>query len=192
VILSPVRDANPYFHMVECAWLLAGRNDVASLTPYVKNFERYAEPGGVVHGAYGHRWRKHFGYDQLGAVVNKLKGDPGTRQAVIQMWDASFFDDRDVMWRTRDDDGRSLGADDLSGDFRDRPCNLLCVLRISPGETQQGDAVSVLDMTVMNRSHDVIWGLLGANAVHFAVLQENLAARLDIGIGDLTFCSLWN
>jgi hypothetical protein len=35
-------------------------------------------------------------------------------------------------------------------------------------------------MTVTNRSNDLCWGMLGANYVHFTILQEYLAARLGV------------
>jgi hypothetical protein len=38
-------------------------------------------------------------------------------------------------------------------------------------------------MTVTNRSNDMIWGMLGANYVHFSVLQEYMAARLGVEVG---------
>ena len=41
----------------------------------------------------------------------------------------------------------------------------------------------VLDMTVTNRSNDAVWGMLGANYVHFSFLQEYMAARLRCGVG---------
>ena len=50
----------------------------------MKNF---SDDGKVFNAAYGHRWRKHFGTDQLLDVINLLKQDISTRQAVIQMWD---------------------------------------------------------------------------------------------------------
>ena len=34
VSFSPVRDANPFFHVMEALWMLAGRNDVAFLAAY--------------------------------------------------------------------------------------------------------------------------------------------------------------
>jgi hypothetical protein len=40
-----------------------------------------------------------------------------------------------------------------------------------------------LNMTVCNRSNDMIWGMLGANAVHFSMLQEYLACRLGLAVG---------
>lgn len=40
-----------------------------------------------------------------------------------------------------------------------------------------------LDMTVCNRSNDLIWGMLGANAVHFSMLLEYMAAQLGVEVG---------
>lgn len=40
-----------------------------------------------------------------------------------------------------------------------------------------------LNMTVVNRSNDLIWGLLGANVVHFSFLQEYLAAHIGLEVG---------
>lgn len=171
VLFSPVRDANPFFHMIEAAWMLAGRNSVDDLTPYVKNFTDYAD-NGIVHGAYGHRWRNHFGYDQLAVIIEMLKNVSDTRQAVIQMWDCSPWHD----WI----EGLGAGGSDLISDWRDRPCNTQIYLRIHDNK---------LEMSVTNRSHDVIWGLLGANAVHFSVLQEYLAHLLVLDMGKLTFFS---
>lgn len=40
-----------------------------------------------------------------------------------------------------------------------------------------------LDITVTNRSNDLIWGALGANYTTFSVLQEYMAARLGVSVG---------
>lgn len=37
---------------------------------------------------YGNRMRCHFGKDQINEVVEKLASDPGTRQAVVDLWDS--------------------------------------------------------------------------------------------------------
>lgn len=166
VLLSATRDANPFFHLVEAIWMLAGRDDSASLVRFVKRFADYAEPGpGHVHGAYGYRWRTALGFDQLNAIVERLRRDSTSRQAVIQMWDARCEPD--------------AGCDDLLGDWRDRPCNTHVYLRVRNSDL----SASVLDITVCCRSNDAVWGCHGANAVHFSVLQEYLAARIGIGVG---------
>lgn len=176
VLFSAARDANPFFHMYESIWMLAGRDDAAPLNHFVRNFGRsYGETGGEVHGAYGRRWRSAFGVDQLDTVVQKLLVDPDSRQAVLQMWDCA------------------PAHDDLTGSWRDRPCNTHVYLRLRRekrlGVAEEGrgmhpiDRVRVLDLTVCCRSNDIVWGAHGANAVHFSVLQEYLAARLGAEVG---------
>jgi hypothetical protein len=51
------------------------------------------------------------------------------------------------------------------------------------GSREVDNMVRVLDITVTNRSNDLVWGLLGANYVHFSVLQEYVAARLGVAVG---------
>ena len=172
VLFDPVRDANPFFHLHEALWMLAGEADATYLNQFVGDFSlRFAEEDGIMHGAYGYRWRRHFekvnsyrggNLDQLDVVVRLLQKNHGDRQAVIQMWDAES--DLDVPG------------------LKDRPCNTQIYLRIRDG---------VLDLCTMVRSNDIVWGCYGANAVHFTVLQEYLAARIGVGIGRFTQFS-WN
>lgn len=188
VLFSAVRDANPFFHLAESLWMLAGRNDAALLNNFVADFgarfaesasgEPNAEDDGRVHGAYGHRWRSALGFDQLDAVVERLRNNPGDRQCVIQMWDCT-------PWTF---DLETVGCDDLRGDWRDRPCNTHVYLRVRqdlfpPSMGTEQEWRPVLDLTVCCRSNDVVWGAYGANAVHFSVLQEYLAARVGVGVG---------
>lgn len=189
VLFSAVRDANPFFHIYEALWMLAGRRDAEPLTRFVSDFAtRFAEPDGTIHDAYGYRWRRMLGHDQLQAVVQQLTEKPESRQAVIQMWDATPH-------------GNPLaspdGMNDLLGDWRTRPCNTHAYLRVrnEDGKVEHATAASggekpqyprqtpVLDITVCCRSNDVVMGAYGANAVHFSVLQEYLAAILDVGVG---------
>lgn len=167
VLFDYIRDANPFFHIFEAIWMLSGRRDATWLDRFVKTFSsRFAEDNGEQHGAYGFRWRRHFDIegggnpflpDQLDTVVNMLKKDPLDRRAVITMWDP---------------------VADLGAEKKDIPCNLVVLPRIR----FEGSG-SLLDITVFCRSNDIIWGAYGANAVHFSVLQEYLAARLGVEIG---------
>ena len=44
VLFSPLRDANPFFHLLESIWMLSGCNDAKFLNYYVKDFgDRYGE-----------------------------------------------------------------------------------------------------------------------------------------------------
>lgn len=153
VVLHEERNANPFFHLMECLWMMAGRNDVGFVSHYVKTMANYSDDGLTFNAAYGHRWRVHFGKDQLEFLVRELRADPKSRRAVLGIWDA---------------------RQDLGLMSRDLPCNIAATFRIVDG---------AVDMTVFNRSNDIVWGALGANVVHFSFLHEfvSLALQRDVG-----------
>jgi hypothetical protein len=180
VLWDAKRDANPFFHLMEALWMLAGRNDVAFLSNYSKQIASFVDDGtGVQHGAYGHRWRQWFGFDQLNALVQHLQNDPMSRRAVLQMWDP----DGDLCERGADIvtwDG--IGNEHKEPVWRvasgkDMPCNTSVYFSTRSG---------ALDMMVSNRSNDIILGCYGANAVHFSILQQYMAHRLGVEVGTYT------
>lgn len=87
VLFWEARDANPIFHLMESIWMLSGRNDIAFPAMFNLRIGQYSDDGQVFNAAYGYRWRRHFGIDQVTQVIELLRRDPDTRQAVIQMWD---------------------------------------------------------------------------------------------------------
>ena len=97
VLFHKGRDANPIFHLMESIWMLAGRRDVAFLQHFNSTIGQFSDDGKVFNAAYGYRWRRHFGFDQLEETIKILRKDPNTRQAVIQMWDQD-----DLNKRTKD------------------------------------------------------------------------------------------
>lgn len=157
VLFNDLRDANPFFHLVESLWMIAGRNDLATLTEFVKTFANFSDDGQTVAGAYGYRWRRQFDRDQLAWAIRRLKENPEDRRVVIQMYDA------DIDQTAADQGGKDI------------PCNLLAL----PSVSTDGR----LDLTVYNRSNDMVWGAYGANAVHFSMLQELIADQLEIPVG---------
>jgi hypothetical protein len=154
VVFWPRRDANPFFHLHEALWMLSGRNDVDSVAEFVGRMVAYSDDGVTFHGAYGHRWRYHFGTDQLAIIIDSLRSNPDDRRCVLQMWDMTM---------------------DLGRAGKDLPCNTQAYF----SRNASGD----LDMTVCCRSNDMIWGAHGANVVHFSVLQEYIAAGIGCGVG---------
>jgi thymidylate synthase len=162
VLFNRARDANPYFHVIESLWMLAGRNDVATLAYYNSNIAKVAsDDGEIFHGCYGFRWRHWFGVDQLPVIVDHLKRVPDSRRVVLEMWSP---------------EGDLVPVDGYGGveGTKDVPCNTQVYFEIQEGR---------LDMTVTNRSNDMVWGMLGANVVHFAFLQEYMAAMIGIPTG---------
>jgi thymidylate synthase len=193
VLFSTVRDANPFFHLCEAMWMLAGQQDARPLDVFIGDFsKKFAEPEGNMHGAYGFRWRKHFMFDQLHKIVDMLIAEPTTRQAVLAMWDP--WEMTVPVDRGSGDVGEELisGAD-LTGVWKDRPCNTHAYFRVRyekgpqhyNSSTADPEWTRHLDLTVCCRSNDLIWGAHGANAVHFSVLQEYVAARIGCEVGTL-------
>jgi hypothetical protein len=162
VLYDGVRDANPFFHLMEALWMLAGRRDVAWLVRFNQRMASYSDDGVVFNAAYGYRWREQFNLeaahgaefrDQLTTIVKLLRADPDSRRAVLQIWDAEA---------------------DLGVSSKDLACNTQAMFKVRQGR---------LNMTVSNRSNDMIWGCYGANAVHFSMLLEYMAARLGVAPG---------
>ena len=157
VNVDPIRRCNPFFHVMEFVWMMSGSNSPEWISTFNKRFVEYADKySGLIHGAYGNRWRAHFDIDQIVTATEMLKEDPTSRRVVLGMWDA---------------------VTDLGTHHNDLPCNTHIYLRIVNGE---------LDMTVCNRSNDVIWGMTGANAVHMTMLQELMAQEIGVKLGRYT------
>lgn len=158
-LLSKRRDANPFFHLFELMWMLEGKNDLAPLLMYNPGMAQYSDDGTTLRGtAYGHRWRKHFGFDQLEDIITGLKADPTSRRYVMSMWDPQT----DLK-----------GA----GTSKDLACNLQVIFSARAGDSK------LLDMTVTNRSNDLIYGSLGSNVFHFSGLLEYVAWRAGMHVG---------
>lgn len=162
VLFDAVRDANPFFHLMEALWMLAGRKDVAWLARFNARMAEYSDDGVTFNAAYGYRWRQQFDLktangekssDQLSAIVRMLRADPDSRRAVLQIWDAEA---------------------DLGVSSKDLACNTQAMFKVRGGR---------LNMTISNRSNDIVWGCYGANAVQFSMLLEYMAARIGVEPG---------
>jgi hypothetical protein len=198
VLFNQARDCNPTFHLYEALWMLSGRNDVAPLAYYANNIANYSDDGKILNGAYGYRWRHapikvgrgttfYKECDQLQVIINHLREFPDSRRAVLQMWNVQ----NDLL---------KIGSNlpFMEGSLsKDTCCNLSALFFIrkeeeidyleEDGWSEQGSAVykttSYLDMTVFNRSNDLIWGALGANVVHFSFLLEYMASHIGVEVG---------
>lgn len=168
VLFSPMRDANPFFHLMEALWMIAGRDDVRFPARFNSTFGQFSDDGERFWGAYGSRWRKWFGYDQLELIIGELLTNPASRRCVLAMWSPGA---------TISDDDRGAVQPDLLqalGGGKDVPCNVNAFFRVFDGK---------LDMMVNCRSNDIFWGAYGANAVHFSFLQEYIASSIGVEVG---------
>ena len=155
VLFWEERDANPFFHFMEGLWMLDGREDLEFVQIYNQKMKDYSDDGVTLHGAYGWRWRNYFYFDQLPIIAERLKKDHTDRRCVLQIWDS---------------------IQDLGRNGKDVPCNTSIYFKIN--------YKGALQMTVSNRSNDIIWGAYGANAVHMSMLQEFMASYVGVPIGE--------
>ncbi|OHA16322.1 MAG: hypothetical protein A2830_00250 [Candidatus Taylorbacteria bacterium RIFCSPHIGHO2_01_FULL_44_110] len=141
--------------VAEQAWFILGlRKPEDFLRNYTKIWDDFTNPGDVVTVAYGYRWRKHFGRDQLQLLIDLLKNEPGSRHGVVVAWDPS-------------QDGLSLQKK------KNVPCPYTFTANIIGGR---------LHLHLMIRSNDVILGL-PFDVLGFALLQCLLAQELGVKPG---------
>ena len=117
------RGAVPGIGAVESCQLLSGVSTPDTVIAVGPQFKNYAEDNGIFHGAYGPRTAGQFD-----AVVEKLKNDRDTRQAVVTIWDPQY---------------------DNQPSKRDYPCTVLHQFRVRNDR---------LNMSVYMRSNDVWLG----------------------------------
>ena len=85
----PTRDLNFSFLFAENLWYLTGRNNLSLLNHYNKNYKNFADEG-ILRGAYGPMFM-----EQLSHVINSLRLDQDSRQAVISLWRPNPQDAKD-------------------------------------------------------------------------------------------------
>jgi thymidylate synthase len=117
------RGAVPGIGAVEACQLLSGTSFPDLVIAIGPQFQNYTEDNGIFHGAYGPRTN-----GQYDIIIDRLKADPDTRQAVITIWNPQY---------------------DLQPSKRDYPCTILHQFRIRNNK---------LNMSVYMRSNDVWLG----------------------------------
>jgi hypothetical protein len=156
---TPGRDSNPFFHVAEAAWMLAGRSDVAFLSMFNSKIRDYSDNGIEFNAPYGYRAQHHFGHNQLLEALNILSADTFSRQAVVQLW----------------------SHEDLVKNTKDKACNMLMVFSIVDEKVQ----LTVFNRS----NDAIYGGVTGANPVHFSFIQQWMADHLNRPMGKLYFMS---
>lgn len=149
VNFSRVRDANPFFHLMESMVMLAGINNVNLLSVFAKNMENFSDNGYTYNAFYGERLRRKWG-DQLNAVIEELRKDPNTRQAVCQLWDPA----------------------DLQKTTKDKACNMQIIFSIVDQKVRM--------TTINRSNDAIWGFVNGANVVHFAYFLEYVCCSLGL------------
>ena len=117
------RGTVPGIGAVEACQLLSGTSFPQTVIAVGPQFKNYTEDSGIFHGAYGLRTQ-----GQYDAVIDKLKNDSDSRQAVVTIWNPEY---------------------DNQPSKRDYPCTVLHQFRIRNNR---------LNMSVYMRSNDVWLG----------------------------------
>lgn len=151
----------------EVAWFLMGTQDATFIRKHAPLWDKFIEPlakqgdlfdgDGAVEGikaAYGYRWRRHFGRDQLIEGVNALSADPSDRRVVVVAWDPA-------------EDGNGAKGQ------KNVPCPMAFTLSLTAGE---------LHSSLMIRSSDIFVGL-PYDVMGHALLLDAIAATLRVKLG---------
>jgi len=144
--------------VAEQIWFISGsRKPDDFLREHTLIWDDFTNPGDTVTAAYGHRWRKHFGRDQLGKLIDLLQKDSSSRHGVVVAWDP--------------------GSDGL-GDIarKNVPCPYTFTVNIIGGRLHLHNII---------RSNDFILGA-PSDISGFALLQCILAQRLNVEPGIYT------
>lgn len=144
--------------IAEQVWFTSGaRKPEIFLRNFTRIWDDFTNPGDVVTVAYGYRWRRHFGRDQLGMLVKLLQKDPSSRHGVVVTWDPT--------------------SDGLGGVGKGNvPCPYSFTVNIIGGR---------LNMMNVVRSNDMILGF-PHDVAGFALLQLILAQKLGVNPGVYT------
>jgi len=141
--------------IAEQIWFISGsRKPEEFLRQFTKIWDAFTNPNDVVTVAYGYRWRKHFGRDQIGKLIELLESEPSSRHGVIIAWDPS-------------QDGLSVVKK------ANVPCPYTFTVNIIGGK---------LHFHNMVRSNDMILGF-PFDVAGFCFLQYILAQKLGVEVG---------
>jgi thymidylate synthase len=153
---APVRDANPFFHLMETAAMLGGHNSVRFLSFFAKNMASYSDDGETYNAFYGTRLHMGRHDNQLAKCALLLRDNPDDRQAVAQIWDEA----------------------DLGKSTKDKACNLLLMFSVQDGK--------LCMTSVNRSNDSVWGIVTGANVVHLSYFQQYVAEVAGYPVGTWT------
>ncbi len=147
----------PRIAAAETAWQFMGTQDptfILEMAP--KIWSDFVEDG-KLKTAYGYRWRRHFGRDQLAMARQQLQDNPTNRQLFLSAWDPA--------------------TDGLGGP--DQPKNIPCPLGFSLTRTED-----LPHCSLFIRSSDVFVGL-PYDVMGYALTTAAIAESVDIQPGTM-------
>lgn len=160
-LFNNIRRAKPSYAAAELLWYLSGHEDAYHLLKHAPSYSKFCRAQGnvmIAEGAYGHRIDQAGG---LKSIVEILRHDPFSRQAVMP------------IWATRDVFAARRVAMREAGHSRDVPCTM-CLQFI------QRDGL--LHCITTMRSND-LWLGLPYDVWCFTSIQKIVAWMLGIKTG---------
>lgn len=145
----------------ETFWVLSGRSDIGFLSRVLPRAANFSDDGKTWRGAYGPRLYRH---GQLDSVIDRLRANPNSRQAYLTIYDPALDTNQGIA--SLREDGQPVTKDMI--------CNLALLFSITNNH---------LNLTVINRSQDVLWGMSSINFIEFSILQEIVARTLGVNVG---------
>lgn len=154
-----IRKTYPKTAAAEVAWFLLGRKEVDFIRGYAPIWDKFVEDDGrTVAGAYGHRWRNHFGRDQVADAVETLASNPTDRRTFVSAWDP--------------------GQDGLGRPSKNVPCPVGFTMSVTDGR---------LNSTLLIRSSDVFVGLpydVMGHALLMKAMQSSITLQQERFYGE--------
>lgn len=184
------RGASIFPQVAETLWMLYGLDNIDYLSRYLPRAADFSDDGKVWRAAYGPRLRQWPMYkweqpnpgktpspqdyarytntsiDQVANVIQLLKKDMDSRQAVMTIWNPA------LDWV----------------ESKDIPCNnwIQFLVRKLPN-TPEGIYIPGLVMNVTVRSNDAMWGFSGINFFEWAILQQYIADAIGVEVGPINW-----
>lgn len=149
----PIRNANPFFHLMEAMAMLGDCNSVAFLSHFASNMVNYSDNGRTYNAFYGTRLRRQHG-DQLELIIRNLYKNPDSRQEVALIWSPG----------------------DLIRVTKDKACNLALIFsRNIEGKLEM--------TSLNRSNDAIWGFVNGANIVHLSYFHEYVACALGWEMG---------
>lgn len=143
--------------VAEQVWFLSGEKKLDFFQEYSHAWDSWAEVDNTIQNAYGHRFKRHFGRDQVGLLVQTLKKDSSSRQCFVSCWDPKI--------------------DGLGEIAKNMPCLIGFTMFVLP---------SGLEMHVLFRSNDMVLGF-PHDIAGFALLHAMIAQELGLPVSGLSW-----
>jgi len=145
--------------VAEQLWFIMGsKNPDDFVNKFTGIWKDFTEKDGSIPAAYGFRWRKAFGRDQLQLLIDHLSRQPGSRHGVV------------ITWDPRED---GLGNPESK---KNVPCPYTFTVNIIGNKLHIHSIIRSNDM-MLGCPHDI---------AGFALLQAILAGKLGVKPGKLT------